>query len=684
MSTSTTTDNYYHHPWPEFVNFVNWVSCSGYYNAPLDVDLFVDAHQLHDHFLKVANASLAFARDFPTLLWSLPKEDIEVVVASGSPFLFTNGSASAARMKILLCDGVHILSESDKPSTADLMEFLLSYAHMAIGYSEDMKILSRVESSVRKLFSELANSKGTSTESVATIQKKISDSYAQAPRSFGKNFEKKRGDWTCPRCSFMNFAKNLQCLQCEEHRPKKFLLGGEWECPQCNFCNFGRNVVCLRCDCKKPAVNLFLSPTSDSDWRLGIPSVKGNTKKINSVVKEEQQWFTKITELEKSSDMSSALGYEDLPETMKAGDNRFATIARNSGIVDSPFRSNLQTTDDEYDINVNISQSLEEHMGQKTSPYMSNKGDIVNKSRASNFSAMSSTASQYEQHNEPKFGLDTDAPAQQLMSKERFSSNMETKDNERGQAKKSERWLKKVTELRDVENLPNTVSDDEFPEIMPMRKGENRFVVSKKKDRSLSSPMYKRRVAMEQAGKNSYVPFVHFPPDYFAKDKPQEGSESTRSNEQTGVMSLDSGLARESKEDESCNPTSNHVNPNPKSFDSQFNSPNGYSESHSTSEKATVIDSWRERSLEGSGVKESDPLDMSEEAKAERWFQHVAQIKDISELSQIPDEDFPSVMPMRKGVNRFVVRKRKTPLERRLTSSQYRRSLPVVGSDPVK
>lgn len=86
-------------------------------------------------------------------------------------------------------------------------------------------------------------------------------------------------------------------------------------------------------------------------------------------------------------------------------------------------------------------------------------------------------------------------------------------------------------------------------------------------------------------------------------------------------------------------------------------------------------------SLEGSIVSESDPLDMSEEAKAERWFRRVAQIKDISELSQIPDEDFPSIMPMRKGVNRFVVSKRKTPLERRLTSPQYRKNLRVMSSE---
>ncbi|KAL0383304.1 UNVERIFIED_CONTAM: Zinc finger protein VAR3, chloroplastic [Sesamum calycinum] len=97
-----------------------------------------------------------------------------------------------------------------------------------------------------------------------------------------------------------------------------------------------------------------------------------------------------------------------------------------------------------------------------------------------------------------------------------------------------------------------------------------------------------------------------------------------------------------------------------------------------------IRSSWTGKSLEGSAVKEPDPLDMSEEAKAERWFKRVAQIKDISELSQIPDEDFPSIMPMRKGVNRFVVSKRKTPLERRLTSQQYRRNLPIVSSVPVK
>ncbi|KAH7850399.1 hypothetical protein Vadar_032281 [Vaccinium darrowii] len=65
----------------------------------------------------------------------------------------------------------------------------------------------------------------------------------------------------------------------------------------------------------------------------------------------------------------------------------------------------------------------------------------------------------------------------------------------------------------------------------------------------------------------------------------------------------------------------------------------------STKQPGSVWSGWTGNSLEGSAVQEPDPLDMSEEAKAQR----------------------------------FVVSKRKTPLERRLTFLQYRRNLPVVS-----
>ncbi|XP_021743421.1 zinc finger protein VAR3, chloroplastic-like [Chenopodium quinoa] len=630
FSNSTSS---FRHPWAEFSGFLDLVSQSEYCNAPFDVHQFVGFQPFDEGFLRVANSCLAFARDNPTILWSLSREDVEVVAENGSPFLFANASAAVARMKSFCDNGNDNVLESDKPSTVDLMKFLLSYAYSAIGFSENIEINSRVESSTRKLFSELVNFNESSAEPIVTVQKEFSERCNQASSSSGNNIKMKKGDWICPRCSFMNFAKNSLCLQCEEHRPKKLLTGGEWECPQCDFFNFGRNVVCLRCDCKKPGVNRFLSPTS----RLGADTASaiGNIEEIITGTEEMQSWFTKIAQLEKSSDMGSVLEDEDLPETMKVDDNKFtwsAASTKHSGTVDNPSHSYFQTASDQDSIDMKISQSLNELSGDKSPNQMGNK------------------------------------------------------DYENEQADESERWFKKVAELHDVTDLPSAISDDDFPEIMPMRKGENRFVVSKKKDRSLTSPMYKRRVAMEQAGNNNYVPFVPFPPDYFARKKPK-GSESIHKNEQTGAMRSDAAKTGEETEDKFSKPASevsNYVDQNSKTIDLPISTPSNCSESQSTSENANVKDSWREKSLEGSAVKEPNPLDMSEEAKAERWFRRVAQIKDISELSQVPDEDFPSIMPMRKGVNRFVVSKRKTPLERRLTSSQYRRNLPVVNSEPEK
>ncbi|GAB4855558.1 hypothetical protein Ancab_024177 [Ancistrocladus abbreviatus] len=53
-------------------------------------------------------------------------------------------------------------------------------------------------------------------------------------------------------CDFMNFAKNVVCLQCDAKRPKQQLLPGEWECPQCNFLNYRRNMSCFHCEHKRP------------------------------------------------------------------------------------------------------------------------------------------------------------------------------------------------------------------------------------------------------------------------------------------------------------------------------------------------------------------------------------------------------------------------------------------------
>uniref|UniRef100_A0A2P2IX14 Uncharacterized protein LOC105123766 isoform X1 n=1 Tax=Rhizophora mucronata TaxID=61149 RepID=A0A2P2IX14_RHIMU len=62
----------------------------------------------------------------------------------------------------------------------------------------------------------------------------------------------KKGDWICEKCNFLNFAKNTICHQCKEKPPKRHLNPGEWECESCNYINFRRNMVCLKCDHRRP------------------------------------------------------------------------------------------------------------------------------------------------------------------------------------------------------------------------------------------------------------------------------------------------------------------------------------------------------------------------------------------------------------------------------------------------
>ncbi|KAL3751173.1 hypothetical protein ACJRO7_012054 [Eucalyptus globulus] len=62
----------------------------------------------------------------------------------------------------------------------------------------------------------------------------------------------KKRDWICDKCNFLNFAKNTRCLQCKEKPPERQLNPGEWECESCNYINFRRNMVCLKCDYRRP------------------------------------------------------------------------------------------------------------------------------------------------------------------------------------------------------------------------------------------------------------------------------------------------------------------------------------------------------------------------------------------------------------------------------------------------
>ncbi|KAL0916187.1 hypothetical protein M5K25_013678 [Dendrobium thyrsiflorum] len=819
--------------WPEWSKLTDHLLAKGYSRRQVTTgdqdDSMLTDKDLPEEFLRAAEACLDFARERPDVLRLLTKKYIKAVVENGSPFLFKNGDKSVSRMRLFLSADASAAPEPEKAQTIDIMRYLLSYMYKPYSSSNgnQLKDYESVETSVRKLLLELFNFSGTVWRSKLTelTKTQLPLGNEQLSRSPGQSIEMKRGDWICQKCTFMNFARNMTCLECGDARPKGQLTGAEWECPQCDFFNYGRNTSCLRCDHKRPG-DALPSPSPAA----GVGHTRSSNIEQNiSVSRQDSHGGSSIrsgsddTSDSISRSLDRILGRSSTPSgnMSTSGDNNTSGLGNFSS---SQLRQNM----------------AKQRRNPDSVPFVPLPPDMFRKTQESNDGVQQSSDK----------GVASSPNTSDLIdSLFRTSENSLKSGNTEESSNASLRWSKTAAELENVKDPANAVSDDDFPDIMPIRKGENRFVVSKKKDRSLTSPAYKRRLAMEQANNYNYVPFVPFPPGYFAKKDNQLATDSTESSapldkvealskkqgeelgisdqglvgtssQQSGVESSGDGYKSEysgmnlkqnnpnssygvpagssseptdrswdysretlnrtqkssafennasygspyhttqpdsnigkysgytvnsSQQSNSWNNntfssqapntsanydsssaeyTANSTKPSNNSWNNKNTSYGGSSANssqpptntwnNSTSFGGSTANptqssgsSWNSgsapqqsqnrqntgnvpsggysgKSLEGSCVKEPDPLDMSEEAKAERWFRRAAQIKDISELSQIPDEDFPEIMPMRKGVNRFVVSKRKTPLERRLTSPQYRRNLPVVSSEPEK
>ncbi|XP_078181619.1 zinc finger (Ran-binding) family protein [Carex rostrata] len=656
--------------WPEWARLVQWLTDEGYVNRALAAsdgfcgDDFFRRGDLPEEFLKAGQAFILFARENPDLLRSMSKKEIGIVVDSGSPFLFKDGESSTRRLTNFLNSDNNVLQQ-EKAETIDLVRFLLSYASKFENNSTN--VVSNA--SVNNLLVELVTLSGTTDVPNfmdPNQRQPLLQQQDQLSRPRSQIISRKPGDWFCSKCNFMNFARNTKCLECSKPKPKRILTGEEWECPQCDFFNNGRNTSCLRCDCKRPG-------------EVPLPSTNPS----------------KTSTLEDILNKSTIEVSSNAPHNINKSGSKYAPIKDSA-----------------------VSQTVDRIVGRE--PSKTSWENLVNQRQ--------------ELGHVPFNPLPPDMFAK--------------------------------TKTREMEVKSNPLEDEGLPQKMPVRKGENRFVVSRKKDRSLTSPQYKRRMSMEQANNSNsnFVPFVPLPPDYFAKKRenkvPEMGCVSEKT-EEINTKGIDINSSREandstkqrnrseygtiqvtnsnpdfghfvpfppeyltknrenklsemghmnektekintrginvnysheaplSAEQKNNSEYSNsgrtnlfpisHENPNSQSSSGDLNS----SYSAQTSNLSGYNGGWN-KSLEGSSVKELNPVDMSEEAKAERWFKRAAQIKDISELENIPDEDFPEIMPMRKGVNRFVVSKRKTPLERRLASPQYRKNLSTLKSDPEK
>jgi len=75
----------------------------------------------------------------------------------------------------------------------------------------------------------------------------------------------KPGDWHCPSCGDLQFARNQECRKCNTPRPdegdlEEFAPGkggkggkpGDWHCPSCGDLQFARNQECRKCKTPRP------------------------------------------------------------------------------------------------------------------------------------------------------------------------------------------------------------------------------------------------------------------------------------------------------------------------------------------------------------------------------------------------------------------------------------------------
>ncbi|KAI4325577.1 hypothetical protein MLD38_030962 [Melastoma candidum] len=735
---------------PEWNSFLSYLSSGGYFDGKdrgaflSPEDELVEGVAYSEEFFRGISACLAFARDWPFLLRQVDKRDVEVLIRCASPDLFKSREVSSQRMSLFLSNEDTAAANSDASQTVDLMKYILSstiLARAGLSYQELSK-------SVRNLLDQMVKlSCSTPVSNYAdNVNSLYPGGYGISQRPRGQKIEMKRGDWMCPRCNFMNFARNVKCLECEEARPKRQLTGDEWECPQCDFFNYGKNISCLRCDCKKPG-----GVPTPLQSRLGA----GNDANLAEIqrklaVNDEklQRWFSKTSKLDSPSEMQKAIEDEDFPEIMplRKGVNRFVVGTRKTmtdGRLEKAQPPSSSSGNRQASSESTINDLMESAVGHK-----SIGGSTRGKSPAyvpfvplpADMFAKKSETSENSVTKNDKPVLWNSSEQQSVSSGSKATNESVVGSPLHGQGaaenggygtaegeEEYSRWFNRNSDLNNAQDpSSSSISGENFSETMPIQKGENRFVVGRMKDRPTSSPLYKRRATVEQTGSTNFVPFVPFPPGYFAKkDNQQSGGDSSTTASSSGTnLTSASSVKFSGKEDDFSSrtngssvqrmdiPVQHGPSDNYKAADvgiptqdvlnfsdtggnisnmgsNQDASKNERPSTSNFSEKASdgvkARERWTGKSLEGSLVTEGpDPLDMSEEAKAERWFRRVAQIKDISELSQIPDEDFPSIMPMRKGVNRFVVSKRKTPLERRLTSAQYRKNLPVVHTDPIR
>ncbi|GLJ48604.1 hypothetical protein SUGI_1025560 [Cryptomeria japonica] len=300
-----------YHPWAEWIDLVDRLAEGNYFNAAEGddneddvVDDVPDGSEEDKRVLKaLRSACRRFGHERFDIFRSLSRRDIQVIVGSGCPSLDGKVVNSGKRLRAYVnlnegdvcsactlrasCERAYVMPRrEDTARTVDVMRILMTCAyHPLIGPSKHkIQMRKNVKASARKLLKQVVELSATPLDpnlpkpTFVGPPPKVKKSQPFPRKKLGRDdIAKMRGDWQCPRCDFMNFAKNNECLQCDEIRPKPKLHQGEWECPGCGYVNYKKNLACHRCECNHPRGGYSNSSTESTqqftlrEWKWKKP-----------------------------------------------------------------------------------------------------------------------------------------------------------------------------------------------------------------------------------------------------------------------------------------------------------------------------------------------------------------------------------------------------------------------------
>ncbi|XP_057960474.1 uncharacterized protein LOC131152687 [Malania oleifera] len=390
------------HPWKEWIELMERLVQQNYFDHRrkdedrMVQDLGFDMSEVADEavdftrdFKTVQTACLNFGRDRFDILRSLSRQDIQLLVGYGCPSVdkkvvfsakllrkhahLDEGDVCSSCSLRSSCERAYLLTnKEDEARTIDIMRILLTFGFDPVNGSVVNKPLLKVKSVktvVRKLLHEVVKLSAVPIDPnlPPPVIKKPPPKVKQPPpppkKRVGRDdIEMKKGDWLCPKCDFMNFAKNTVCLQCDAKRPKRQLLPGEWECPECNFLNYRRNMVCFHCEHKRPPDEFTENRTRERQ-----PDSKMRFEKIANRIEVSNAWNFNFDDDESDGADVAAFEYADSPrmdeelEDRTQGGNlegpendfshttsRFSTTSRERGYP-NPDHNRSATGFDDFD-----------------------------------------------------------------------------------------------------------------------------------------------------------------------------------------------------------------------------------------------------------------------------------------------------------------------------------------------